>query len=313
MSSSFQHLLDAQGFVMLDGALATELERRGADLNHHLWSARVLAESPELILGVYEDYLAAGADIIASASYQASFEGFEKAGFTREQAAHLFQLSVNLAVLARESFWSRAENRRSRMRPLVAASLGPYGACLADGSEYRGDYGLTREQLMDFHRPRIQALVDTDADLYAFETVPSRLEAEALLAVLREFPGSRAILSFSCKDENAVCHGESFAECAQLVADSDQVLAVGINCTAPRYLAPLLQSARSVTKPLAAYPNSGEEWVAGEHRWSGRACDPLDAVGWYAAGARVIGGCCRTRPEDIRRMRADLVAHLKRT
>lgn len=158
--SPIQPFLAHQGFAMLDGALATELESRGADLNHDLWSARMLIEAPEMIHDVSHSYLLAGADIIATATYQASFEGFKKAGVDHDHARNLMHLSVDLAVLARENFWSITDNRRFRLRPLVAASIGPYGACLADGSEYHGNYGLNKQDLIDFHRPRLTELAD---------------------------------------------------------------------------------------------------------------------------------------------------------
>jgi homocysteine S-methyltransferase len=308
LMNPIQPFLAQQGFVMLDGALATELERRGADLNHDLWSARMLIEAPEMICDVSHSYLLAGADIIATASYQASFEGFARAGIEQNHAANLMQLSVDLAVLARENFWSVTENRRSRLRPLVAASIGPYGACLADGSEYHGNYDLSRQDLIDFHRPRMTELAHSDADLLAFETIPSMLEAEALIELLSEFPASKAWLSFSCRDEAHVCHGELFSDCAALADQADQLIAVGINCTAPEYVTELLGSARAraVQKPLMAYPNSGESWIAGEHKWTGQARGALKAKEWYDAGARMIGGCCRTGPADIERMRSEL-------
>jgi homocysteine S-methyltransferase len=305
-----QPFLDKQGFVMLDGALATELERHGADLDDDLWSAKTLIEAPEMICEVSHSYLLAGADVIATASYQASFEGFEKAGVGHDQAGSLMQLSVDLALLARENFWSVTENRRFRLKPLVAASIGPYGACLADGSEYHGNYALGKQELIDFHRPRMAELVKSDADILAFETIPSRLEAQALIELLAEFPDSKAWLSFSCKDEGHVCHGEVFADCTALADQSEQIVAVGINCTAPQHINALLRSTEGVSKPLMVYPNSGEEWIASEHRWEGEACEGLTASDWYDAGARIIGGCCRTGPADIGRMKAELSRHL---
>ncbi len=296
---------------MLDGALATELERHGADLNHELWSARMLIEAPEMIRQVSYDYLVAGADIISTATYQASFDGFEEAGIDRVRAGNLMQLSVDLAVLAREAFWSSYDNHFGRLRPLVAASIGSYGACLADGSEYHGDYGLDKKALMDFHRPRMSELAKSDADLLAFETIPSKLEAEALIELLAEFPQCKAWLSFSCRDEQQVCHGETFAECAAMAETSKQIIAVGINCTSPQYLVSLLQSAQDTNKPLMVYPNSGEQWLADEKCWSGTSAEALTATAWHDAGARMIGGCCRTTPEDITRMRTELLAHLE--
>lgn len=294
---------------MLDGALATELEKHGADLAGDLWSARALLDVPELVSAVSHEYLVAGADVIATASYQASFEGFERAGFSHDKAASLIHLSVDLANLARENFWSLAENRRGRVKPLVAASIGPYGACLANGSEYHGDYGLSKKQLIDYHRPRLASLADSKADLMAFETIPSMIEAQALIELLSEFPDCQAWLSFSCKNNAQVCHGETFSDCAALADQSDQILAVGINCTAPQHVTTLLRNSK-VNTPLLVYPNSGEEWDASEKRWTGEPGKGLNARAWYDAGARLIGGCCRTSPADIRRMRAELIAHL---
>ena len=310
MKNPINTILERQGFVMMDGALATELECRGANLDHDLWSARVLLDSPELIQAVSEDYLNAGADIIVSASYQASFDGFEKDGVSHDHAATLMKESVHIACRARDSFLARGAQSSTRAWPLVAASVGPYGACLADGSEYHGNYGVGLQQLVDFHRPRLEVLLEAGADLLAFETIPSRKEAEALIKLLPEFPDAQALFSFSCKDDRHVSHGELFSECTELVAGSEQVIAVGINCTPPRFLVSLLQGARANQKPLMVYPNSGEKWIAEEHRWSGHAGDPMSATDWYDAGARIIGGCCRTAPDDIRQMRAELLAHV---
>ncbi len=158
IENPFERFLGDGGVVILDGALATELEQRGANLNDALWSARILLEDPDLIRQVHYDYLVAGADVITTASYQATFEGFARRGLDHEQAAELMRLSVRLALEARDAFWAEPANRAGRVRPLVAASVGPYGAYLADGSEYRGDYGLSVAELMDFHRPRMAVL-----------------------------------------------------------------------------------------------------------------------------------------------------------
>jgi homocysteine S-methyltransferase len=307
-----QPLLDQSGVVILDGALATELERRGADLNDPLWSAKLLLEQPQLIRQVHYDYFAAGANVATTASYQATFEGFARRGLSREQAADLMRLSVQLAVEARQQFLHDEQithNLKSKMQNpkfLVAASIGPYGAFLADGSEYRGDYGLTVEQLMDFHRPRLAVLAASGADLLACETIPCLAEGEALVRLLAEFPDAQAWLSFSCCDATHVCHGESFAECVALANRSEQIMAVGLNCTAPRFVEALLKSASGVTqKPLLVYPNSGERWDAANHCWvAGTGVGDLTeaAIRWYVAGARLIGGCCRTTPADIQQI-----------
>lgn len=306
----FDRFVAHGGVVMLDGALATELERRGANLNDALWSARVLLEDPGLIRQVHSDYLAAGADVITTASYQATFEGFAQRGLSGERAAALMRLSVQLALEARDEFWAEPNNRVGRERPLVAASVGPYGAYLADGSEYRGDYGLSAAELMDFHRPRLSVLAASGADLLACETIPCRVEGEALVALLEEFSTMPAWLSFSCRSGGEVSDGSSFAACAALANRSDQVVAVGVNCTAPRYVEELLHTARMVTdKLLLCYPNSGEAWDPLSNCWIGSTGVTdfhAPAQRWYAAGARLIGGCCRTTPEDIRDMRAAL-------
>ncbi len=303
MLDPIQPFLNHNNVVILDGALATELERRGADIDDPLWSAKVLVEQPELIRQVHLDYFAAGADVATTASYQASFAGFAARGLSSEAAADLMRLSVRLARAARDEFWADPAHRTGRLRPLVAASVGPYGAFLADGSEYSGDYRLTVQELVDFHRPRLQALIHAGPDLLACETIPCRIEAEALLRLLKEFPTIPAWLSFSCCDDAHVCHGEPFTDCVAQVAQSPQVIAVGLNCTPPRFVESLLRRADAVTaKPLIAYPNSGEVWDAAGHHWlPGTGVTEFGAPArlWHAAGARLIGGCCRTTPADI--------------
>ncbi len=290
--------------IILDGAMATELEQRGCDLDDPLWSARVLLDNPSLIQQVHTDYFAAGADCAISASYQATFQGFARRGLGVEAAANLMRRAVRLAVEARNSFWAVGANRANRPRPIVAASVGPYGAFLHDGSEYRGDYGLTEDELMDFHRPRMAVLADAGADILAIETIPCLVEAVAITRLLREFPGTSVWISFSAKDGAHICNGESFAACAALVSAHPQVAAVGINCTPPQFVADLVTAARRVTDtPIVVYPNSGEIYHAEGRRWSGVAGSTAygaQARQWYAAGAQIIGGCCRTGPDHIR-------------
>jgi homocysteine S-methyltransferase len=303
MINPFQPFLDQAGVVILDGALATELERRGANLDDPLWSARMLLDGPGLIQQIHLDYFHAGADVATSASYQASFAGFARRGLDQAQTAELMVRSVRLAQEARDLFCSEAS--QSRLRPLVAASIGCYGATLHDGSEYRGDYGLTVAQLIDFHGPRLEILANCGADLLACETIPCLIEAEALVRLLPEF-GLPAWITFSCKDDRHVCHGELLAACLALADACDQVVALGINCTPPWLVEGLLASASGVTKkPLVVYPNRGERWDAEARCWRGENNSfnwGQAARSWYAAGARLIGGCCRTTPEDIRQM-----------
>jgi len=320
MRDPLQPFLAEHGIILLDGALATELERRGANLDDPLWSAKLLLEAPDRIEQVHAEYFAAGADVAISASYQATFAGFAQRGLTETQAADLMRLSVRLAAAARDRFWTAYRSAQAktddlagppRLKPLVAASIGPYGAYLADGSEYRGDYGLSVHQLVDFHRPRLRVLAETvragQADLLACETIPCLTECAALVQLLAEFPNVPAWLSFSCCDGEHVCHGERLVECAALAAQSDQVVAVGVNCTPPQFVPSLLHHARSaVSKPLLAYPNSGETWLAAANAWApdSATCDLARAAGsWIEAGARLVGGCCRTTPADIQHMR----------
>ena len=297
-------ILAEYGLMILDGALATELERRGCDLNDPLWSARVLLETPEMIRQVHADYFQAGADCAISASYQASLAGLQRRGLSRGQALETMQRSVFLAAEARDTFWADARNHTGRPRPLVAASVGPYGAALADGSEYRGDYGIDEGALIDFHRPRMAALVAAGADLLACETIPCLAEARALARLLTEFPGTWAWFSFSAKDGNSTCRGEALAECAAWLDGHPQVAAVGINCTAPRFIPELIRAiGRETGKPIVVYPNSGETYDVAKRAWKGEAGAMQFAAmasTWFDCGARIIGGCCRTTPADIR-------------
>lgn len=296
-------ILARQPVVVLDGALATELEARGCDLDDPLWSAKVLLETPQHIAAVHADYFAAGADVAISASYQASLPGLMRRGLDARAALALMARSVTLAAEVRDAFWREPANREGRLRPLVAGSVGPYGAYLADGSEYRGDYDLSEEVLVDFHRPRMAALVSAGADLLACETLPCLAEARALSRLLGEFPGTWAWFSFSARDGAHLCHGERLADCAALLDGNPQVAAVGVNCTAPVFVPDLIRAARGATaKPIIVYPNSGEVYDAEVRAWrdGSRPAVFADAApDWYRAGARIIGGCCRTTPADI--------------
>lgn len=283
--------------TILDGGLATELERRGLDLSDPLWSAKILIESPEAIEAVHYDYFLAGADVGTSASYQATFGGFASRGIGAGESEALLRRSVELVDRARARFWSEPANRVGRTFPRVAASIGCYGASLHDGSEYRGNYGLTREELRTFHRPRLRVLTDSGADLLAFETVPSKLEAEAIVSLLEEFPEAPpSWISFSCRNEAEVCHGEPFADCAAVAEGAG--IAVGVNCTPPHFVSGLLASTAGAT---VVYPNSGETWDARRKIWTGESSDRIAELTpvWRRLGARIIGGCCRTTPATI--------------
>ncbi len=288
--------------VILDGALATELERHGANLADPLWSAKCLLESPELIRKVHLDYFRAGAQVATTATYQATFEGFAGRGIEHEGAARLMLEAVSLAREARAEFCADLHSGRAP-RPLVAASVGPYGAMRADGSEYRGHYGLSDRQLAEFHRPRLEVLARSGADVLAFETLPCLQEALVLAGLLTEYPGMTAWLCFSCRDGAHNSEGEEIGRCAQALRDYSQIAAIGVNCTAPEHLPELLGRMREhAAQPLVAYPNSGQRYDPGAKRWLGQAAPAFSeqAAQWVGAGARLIGGCCRTTPADIR-------------
>ena len=296
-------ILDLYPALVIDGALATELERRGFDLRDKLWSAKILLEQPEAIQQVHYDYFKAGADCAITASYQATLAGFAQRGLNEAEAIALIQKSVQLAIAARDEFWADESNRVGRSKPFVAASVGPYGAFLTDGSEYRGNYGLTESELLDFHRPRMRALIEAGADLLACETIPCLIEAQALVKLLDEFRSVHAWMSFSCSDEAHVCEGDKLEDCIRKIEASPFVDAVGINCTSPRYIPALIREAKKATdKPVLVYPNSGENYNAEKSDWDGHPVYESfgeEARLWYDAGARLIGGCCRTTPEDI--------------
>ena len=286
--------------VVLDGGLASELEARGHDLSDHLWSARLLLTDPAAIEAVHLAYYAAGAQVATTASYQASVDGFAAAGIDRDQALALMRRSVELARRARDRIRDANEEDADRPR-LVAGSVGPYGAMLADGSEYRGDYDPGSEVLADYHRPRIEALVEAGADLLAIETIPTVREAEVIVELLDDVDAP-AWLSFSCRDGGTTSAGEPIADAVAL-GDHPRVMAVGVNCTAARHLPDLLMAAGTATrKPLIAYPNRGDRWDPVGRRWladdDGRY-DPAAVASWTELGARWLGGCCGTGPDDI--------------
>ncbi|MGD8854914.1 MAG: homocysteine S-methyltransferase [Chloroflexota bacterium] len=302
--------LETFGYVVLDGGLATELEARGYDLDDELWSARVLLEDPEAIRQLHYDYLVAGADCVITANYQGTLTGFMRRGLSETEAADLVRSAVTLAIDARDTFWREAAHRVGRLKPVVAASVGPYGAFLANGSEYTGAYDLDEAGLKAFHRQRWQLLSQTQADILACETIPSLPECRALLELLLETPNCYAWFSFSCRDERHISDGNRLADCLSILDAHERVAAVGINCTAPEYVPGLLVEARAVTdKPLLVYPNSGEQYDVTNRRWQGRSdADEfgLACLNWRAAGARIIGGCCRTGPEHVRQIRKQL-------
>ncbi|MFF8710597.1 homocysteine S-methyltransferase [Streptomyces sp. NPDC015184] len=280
----------AQGPVLLDGGLSNQLEAQGCDLSDALWSARLLADGPEQIEAAHAAYVRAGAQVLITSGYQATFEGFERRGIGRAEAEELFARSVRLA--------RRAAGAVER-DVWVAASVGPYGAMLADGSEYRGRYGLSVRELERFHRPRIEALTAAGPDVLALETVPDIDEAEALLRAV-EGCGLPVWLSYSVAGDRTRA-GQPLEEAFALAAGRDQVMAVGVNCCDARDADRAVRvAAEAAGKPVVVYPNSGERWDAGRRAWTGAPTfDPGRTSAWRSAGARLIGGCCRVGPDLV--------------
>jgi homocysteine S-methyltransferase len=284
--------------LISDGGLATELEARGHDLSDDLWSARLLADAPQEIVAVHSAFFHAGASIATTASYQASFGGFAERGIGRNDATRLLRRSVELAQAARDEVGGQR---------WVAASVGPYGAALANGEEYVGRYGLSVAQLVGWHRPRLEVLAGAGADVLAVETVPDVDEAEAIVGLVHEL-GVPAWLSYTIAG-TATRAGQPLADAFAVAAGVPEIVAVGVNCCAPEDAEHAVRVAREVTgKPVVVYPNSGEEWDGERRTWIGQSHWSAElARRWVAAGARIIGGCCRVRPDDI----AEIASALK--
>ena len=312
MRSTFAQALDERHRppVILDGGLATELERRGQDVSGALWSARVLRDAPEDIRAVHAAYFAAGAQVATSASYQATYAGFAAIGVDRAETTELLRRSVRLAAQARSAANADYEAAgRAPRRRWVAASVGPYGALLADGSEYRGDYGLSVEELRDFHRPRLQVLAQAVRDLpdgdgvLAVETIPSLAEVEARAAELDGL-GVPAWISVT-PDGDRLRTGEPLLEAFRIAASVAEVVAVGVNCCEPSDVdqALAIAAAADLGVPVVAYPNTGEVWDAAARAWTGEpTLDAERAQAWTREGARALGGCCRVGPALLSRL-----------
>lgn len=289
-----------RGIHVIDGGLASELEHLGARIDGPLWSAHVLEDEPAKVAAVHRAYVEAGAQCIATCSYQVSRMGYAEVGLTVERADAALLRSVALALAVVAEFPDR--------RVLLAGSLGPYGAALHNGAEYTGNYDCDYADLVRFHRERIEvfatAPTEQQPDLLAFETFPSLEEVRAVGEALAPWPELQAWFSFSCRDAKHVSHGEPLAECAAAVAAFQQTVAIGVNCVPPSWIPTLIAELRKGSnKSVLVYPNSGEGWDAEARCWIGKT-DPAEfgvgAAKWFAAGAQIVGGCCRTRPAHIR-------------
>lgn len=300
-------VLDRRGYALVDGGLATALESAGEVLDTSLWSAAVLATRPDSIRAVHDAFLAAGADILIAATYQASVQGFAEAGIGEPEAALLMRRAVELA---REACAARGSTA------LVAASIGPYGAMLGGGAEYAGDYGVPDEKLERFHRGRLDVLAAAGADLLAVETIPGDAEGRVLAALLDEKPGPPAWIAFSCRDGRRLHDGSAIERAVARFAGVQRVGAVGVNCSDPVVVESLVRRIRDAApgKDIVVYPNLGGRWDA-EHRHWGDGVPDAEFVElstrWYDAGARLIGGCCRVAPNLVEAVGRRLDAHVR--
>ena len=301
----FRQLLDRAGPIILDGGLATQLESMGCDIDGDLWSASLLVRNPRAIVDAHLAYLDAGAECIISASYQASRSGFMSRGHSEAEADRLIASAVELARTARDEYL--ADNPGVEYQPAIAASVGPYGAIMHDGSEYTGAYDVSDDELRRFHASRLDVLDASGADVLAVETIPNFREAQVLCRLLEEV-STPAWVSFACRDQRNISDGSPLRAAAGLFAKHPRILAVGVNCTPPRLVSPLIDEVKSGApgKAIVVYPNSGETYRSADNSWSGEACDlekDFNVCAWRRAGAKLIGGCCRTGPGDIAKIR----------
>lgn len=294
--------------VIIDGGLATVLEDLGCNLNHKLWSAKIIDENPRAVVEAHKLYINAGAEIIATASYQASIAGLTENSYSRTEAIATILKTV---ALAKQAIEESKEEKPDLKLPLIGGSIGPYGAYLADGSEYRGNYGVSKEHIANFHRERMQILHDSDVDLLLLETFPDLTELEVISELLRKL-SKPSWVSFSCKDGAHLNDGSPFEKAAELFIGHPTVFAIGINCTKPAYISELLQKLKRVTdKKIVVYPNSSEVYDAESKTWSGtnesKEYTNL-ASQWLAQGADLVGGCCRIGPRHIQSLANKLKA-----
>lgn len=295
--------------LVVDGAMATELEKHGVKTDNDLWSATALIENPEAITAVHKSYFQNGADIAITNTYQANVKKFMELGLSEEESKNLIVKAVELAKKARSEYFATLSKTEQSKRPypLVAGSVGPYGAFLADGSEYRGDYDLTEAQYQAFHRQRMELLDYAGVDLFAFETQPNFNEAKALVDLLTvEFPEQHAWLTFSVKDSETLCDGTSLYEAIHYFDNIEQISAIGVNCTTLENIGDIVKNIRSVTdKKIIVYSNNGDIYDPVTKTWqkNPQADTFSDLVPtWLSAGADLIGGCCRTTPDDIKQI-----------
>ena len=296
--------------VVLDGAMSTPLERLGADTNNDLWTAKALIDNEELVYEVHKMYFEAGADLIITDTYQANVQAFEKVGYSEKEARNLIKKAVKIAQKARDDY----ENKTGKHN-YIAGTIGPYGAYLANGSEYRGDYELSVEEYQQFHLPRIEELVNAEVDILAIETQPKLDEVLAILELLKEkYPQQKVYVSYTLSDDDTISDGTPLPRAIHALEDYSLVIAVGINCVKLELVEPALKNMKEITdKHLIVYPNSSAVYNPKSKTWSQtKTSATFEELipNWYEAGARIIGGCCTTGPKEIKAV-ADFIKRNK--
>ncbi len=301
MKQTIENLLKQKSVIINDGAMSTELQTMGFDLNNKLWTATILRENPEAIKDVHLNYLNVGANCIISNTYQASIAGFMKSGCTYEESVELIELSIKLLNDARDEWYKNS----SQIYPLVVGSIGPYGAFLADGSEYNGQYGVSIDLVKEFHKERLEIVWNAGVDLLAIETIPS-LEEAILLAELTENIGASAWITFSCKDGMHNSEGTLISECVKQLENYNCIKAIGVNCVKPKYVTSLVEEIKKyTTKPIVVYANLGSTYDPINKVWLNDSDNKeyTDyALEWKQAGVKVIGGCCGVSSQDIAKL-----------
>lgn len=303
--------LEKQNALILDGALGTQMQNHGFNINDSLWSAKFLDENPDAIKLVHKEYLEAGADCIISSSYQASLEGFLEKGFNEEKATHLISSSIKIAKDTRDEFWESYKNS-DRLKPLIAASIGPYGAYLANGAEYSGNYEISEEKLSSFHEKRLDTIMQMHPDIIACETIPLFSEVKILSKLLEKYEHTTSWICLSAKNENLTNAGDNIEEVISWLNTQKHIDAIGINCTAPQYISALIKKIKRISdKLIVIYPNGGSAYNPISKIWESSLTDPEEfakmAFLWNSLGADIIGGCCETTPKEIKKIREYLL------
>jgi len=320
-SLKFNPPLKANDILVLDGGFSTQLEKYVGDVSQDpLWTARALIERPDAVQQVHKDFLEAGARVLLTATYQASTQGFaQHLGLSQPDALAAMARSVSLAHAAMD------ECGKPRGHVLVAGSVGPYGACQHDGSEYTGAYlgAMTREALAAWHLPRVTALMHAGADFIAAETLPCWREALAVLDAVASAGGFTPVwTSFSLQDENHVASGETVQEAVKQLRrhqlySRGRLFAVGFNCCSPSVVQGAVEQVRQVCRdlPVVVYPNSGETWDGQRHCWTGESGELTAAQlgDWLRLGVVGVGGCCRVDAGMLARLKSSLVKSMQKS